>query len=73
VSISFVYDKKSFDALSKIASAFGIDLVRLDTDDWDEAEEKVKEVIKRNRAQASYAPSATDKAKAQAEAQAAAP
>ncbi|UNI20784.1 RNA helicase [Purpureocillium takamizusanense] len=70
VSISFVYDKKSFDALSKIASAFGIDLVRLDTDDWDEAEEKVKEVIKTNRAQASYAPSATDKAKA-VEAQAA--
>ncbi|PHH71115.1 hypothetical protein CDD80_5501 [Ophiocordyceps camponoti-rufipedis] len=64
VSISFVYDKKSYDALSSIASSFGIDLVRLDTDDWDDAEAKVKEVIKRNRAQASYAPSATDKAAA---------
>ncbi|KAJ6440329.1 ATP-dependent RNA helicase DBP5 [Purpureocillium lavendulum] len=64
VSISFVYDKKSFDALSKIASIFEIDLVRLDTDDWDEAEEQVKHVIKTNRAQASYAPSATDTAKA---------
>ncbi|RDA85807.1 hypothetical protein CP532_5774 [Ophiocordyceps camponoti-leonardi (nom. inval.)] len=60
VSISFVYDKKSFDALSKIADSFGIDLVRLDTEDWDDAEAKVKEVIKRNRAQANYAPSATD-------------
>ncbi|KAK5992382.1 ATP-dependent RNA helicase DBP5 [Cladobotryum mycophilum] len=60
VSISFVYDKKSFDALSSIASTYGIDLVRLDTDDWDDAEDKVKEVIKKNRAQASYAPSATD-------------
>lgn len=60
VSISFVYDKKSFDALSNIASGFGIDLVRLDTDDWDEAEERVKEVIKKNRAQAAYAPSATE-------------
>ncbi|OAA58239.1 DNA/RNA helicase, DEAD/DEAH box type [Cordyceps fumosorosea ARSEF 2679] len=61
VSISFVYDKKSFDALSKIADQFGIDLVHLDTDDWDEAETRVKEVIKKNRAQANYAPSATDK------------
>ncbi|PHH84277.1 hypothetical protein CDD83_2210 [Cordyceps sp. RAO-2017] len=61
VSISFVHDKKSFTALSSIASAFGIDLVRLDTEDWDEAEETVKRVIKRNRAQANYAPSATDK------------
>ncbi|KAL6837841.1 DEAD domain-containing protein [Trichoderma camerunense] len=67
VSISFVYDKKSFDALSSIANTYGIDLVRLDTDDWDEAEERVKEVIKKNRAQAAYAPSATDNAaKAQA-------
>lgn len=61
VSISFVYDKRSFDALNKIATTFGIDLVHLDTEDWDEAEAKVKEVIKKNRAQASYAPSATDK------------
>ncbi|KAJ6781780.1 hypothetical protein PWT90_08503 [Aphanocladium album] len=61
VSISFVYDKKSFDALSKIADQFGIDLVHLDTEDWDEAEARVKDVIKKNRAQASYAPSATDK------------
>lgn len=67
VSISFVYDKKSFDALNKIAVHYGIDLVKLDTDDWDDAEEKVKQVIKKNRAQADYAPSATDKQK-QAEA-----
>ncbi|ODA80611.1 hypothetical protein RJ55_03570 [Drechmeria coniospora] len=66
VSISFVYDKRSFEGLSKIASTFGIDLVRLETEDWDAAEEKVKEVIKRNRAQASYAPSATDRMKAAA-------
>lgn len=72
VSISFVYDEKSYKALSQIAYGFGIDLVKLETDDWDEAEAKVKEVIKKNRAQASYAPSATDKAKPEA-AQAAAP
>lgn len=67
VSISFVYDKKSYAALCKIAETFGIDLVRLDTNDWDEAEAKVKEVIKKNRAQASYAPSATDSKQATAE------
>lgn len=61
VSISFVYDKKSFDALNQIAQTFGIDLVKLDTEDWDEAEQLVKDVIKKNRAQASYAPSATDR------------
>lgn len=61
VSISFVHDKKSFDALSTIAKQFDIDLVYLNTEDWDEAEARVKEVIKKNRAQAAYAPSATDK------------
>ena len=61
VSISFVHDEKSFNALSSIAETYGIDLVYLDTADWDDAEAKVKEVIKKNRAQAAYAPSATDK------------
>ncbi|KFA64700.1 hypothetical protein S40285_07136 [Stachybotrys chlorohalonatus IBT 40285] len=60
VSISFVHDKASFQALSSIANIYQIDLVHLDTEDWDEAEATVKRVIKANRAQASYAPSATD-------------
>ncbi|KAG5951590.1 RNA helicase required for poly(A+) mRNA export [Claviceps sorghi] len=60
VSISFVFDQKSFDSLSAIAKHFGIDLVNLPTDDWDEAEEKVKEVIKKNSAQASYVPKVED-------------
>lgn len=73
VSISFVYDKQSFMALSSIAETYGIDLVRLDVDDWDAAEETVKNVIKTNRAKASYAPSATDKAQAGLTAPASAP
>lgn len=60
VSISFVHDKKSYNALVDIAKGYGIDLVYLDTEDWDLAEAKVKDVIKKNRAQAAYAPSATD-------------
>ncbi|RFU26234.1 hypothetical protein B7463_g10107, partial [Scytalidium lignicola] len=50
VSISFVFDKKSFMALSKIAEFYGIDLVKLNQDDWDETEETVKKIIKSSRA-----------------------
>ncbi|KAM0333280.1 hypothetical protein ACHAQA_001941 [Verticillium albo-atrum] len=64
VSISFVSDKKSFQALSSIAELYQIDLVQLDTTDWDSAEEAVQKVIKSNRAKAAFAPSATDAAKA---------
>lgn len=60
VSISFVYDKKSFMALSEIATLYGIDLVQLSPDDWDDTEKRVQNVIKSNRAQAGYAPSATE-------------
>ncbi|KAH8905644.1 DEAD-domain-containing protein [Coniochaeta sp. PMI_546] len=58
VSISFVYDRKSFDALSQIANYYGIDLIQLSPDDWDVTEKKVKEVIKSSRAKPEYAPSA---------------
>lgn len=60
VSISFVYDKKSFQALSDIANLYGIDLVQLSPDDWDDTEKQVQDVIKSNRAQAAFVPSATD-------------
>jgi ATP-dependent RNA helicase DDX19/DBP5 len=50
VSISFVFDRKSYTALNKIATHYGIDLVRLDADDWDQTEMIVKNVIKSSRA-----------------------
>jgi ATP-dependent RNA helicase DDX19/DBP5 len=50
VSISFVFDRKSYEALSSIAQHFGIDLIRLDADDWDATEEMVQRVIKSSRA-----------------------
>ncbi|KAK4452369.1 P-loop containing nucleoside triphosphate hydrolase protein [Podospora aff. communis PSN243] len=59
VSISFVYDRKSFEALSQIAEFYGIDLIQLSPDDWDDTEQKVQEVIKSSRAKADYAPNAT--------------
>jgi ATP-dependent RNA helicase DDX19/DBP5 len=50
VSISFVFDRKSYLALDKIAKHFSIDLVRLDADDWDKTEKIVQDVIKSSRA-----------------------
>jgi ATP-dependent RNA helicase DDX19/DBP5 len=50
VSISFVYDKNSYNALNSIASHYGIDLVHLPIDDWDECETTVQRVIKSSRA-----------------------
>jgi ATP-dependent RNA helicase DDX19/DBP5 len=61
VSISFVYDRKSYDALSKIADHYGLDLVQLAPDDWDATETKVQEVIKSSRARPDYVPNAGDK------------
>jgi ATP-dependent RNA helicase DDX19/DBP5 len=50
VSISFVFDRRSFKALSDIAKHYSIDLVRLDTDDWEYTEKVVKDIIKSSRA-----------------------
>ncbi|KAI1773382.1 DEAD-domain-containing protein [Hypoxylon cercidicola] len=56
VSITFISDKKSFDALNAIAKDLEIDLVALKPDDWDETEMLVQSVIKSSRAQAGYVP-----------------
>lgn len=61
VSISFVYDKKSFMVFSSIVEIYGIDLVRLDVEDWDLVEEMVKNVIKMNRVKVNYVFSVMDK------------
>jgi len=58
VSISFVHDKHSFQALSYIANHFGIDLIQLSPDDWDRTEKQVQNVIKSSRAKPEYAPTA---------------
>ncbi|KAI0885767.1 DEAD-domain-containing protein [Annulohypoxylon maeteangense] len=57
VSITFISDKKSFDALRAIAQDLEIDLVALKPDDWDETEQQVQKVIKSSRAQADFVPS----------------
>ena len=56
VSISFVYDRKSYNALTSIAQHFNIDLIQLAPDDWDFTEKKVQEVIKSSRAKSDYTP-----------------
>lgn len=56
VSISFVSDRKSFNALAEISKHYHIDLVQLSPDDWDDTEAKIQEVIKSSRAQDTYKP-----------------
>lgn len=56
VSISFVSDKKSFDALNSISRTYDIELLQLTPDDWDRTERKINDVIKSSRAQAEYKP-----------------
>ena len=58
VSITFVYDRRSFNALTTIAQAYGIDLIQLNADDWDHTEETVQRIIKSVRAQSDYNPAA---------------
>ena len=58
VSISFVHDRKSFTALSEIANHYGIDLIQLSPDDWDETEKKFRHILKSARAQPDYVPGA---------------
>jgi len=48
VSISFVFDKKSFMALESIVKHYQIDLIQLSTEDWDENEQIIKKVIARS-------------------------
>ncbi|KAG9232477.1 putative ATP-dependent RNA helicase dbp5 [Amylocarpus encephaloides] len=50
VSISFVFDRKSYMALQEIAQHYQIDLVRLDVEEWDVTEATIKNIIKSSRA-----------------------
>ncbi|KAI1851093.1 hypothetical protein JX265_002860 [Neoarthrinium moseri] len=58
VSITFIFDEKSFRALQTISEQYEIDLIRLVPDDWDLTETEVQRVIKSSRAQAGFNPSA---------------
>lgn len=47
VSISFIHDQKSYNVLMEINKYFGnVEMTRVPTDDWDEVERIVEEVIK---------------------------
>lgn len=50
VSVSFVNDRKSYQALKTISETFGITLVKLSVTDWNETEEVVQKIIKSSRA-----------------------
>ncbi|KAK9466830.1 P-loop containing nucleoside triphosphate hydrolase protein [Lipomyces arxii] len=46
VSISFVHDERSWRQLNEIQQFYGIDMVGIPTDDWDEVEEILKLALK---------------------------
>ncbi len=50
MSVSFVYDKKSWSQLQEIAQYFGVPIQGVDTKDWDEVERAVQSIIKSSRA-----------------------
>ncbi len=50
VSISFVTDRRSFEALNSIAAHYHLDLVKLNQYDWDETETLIKGIIRSTRA-----------------------
>ncbi|MCJ1313624.1 RNA helicase required for poly(A+) mRNA export [Agyrium rufum] len=56
VSISFIYDKRSWKMLDDIQKYFGITMTAVPTDDWDVAEEMITKVIKSARADAGFKP-----------------
>ncbi|KAI9830876.1 MAG: RNA helicase required for poly(A+) mRNA export [Phylliscum demangeonii] len=50
VSISFVYDQRSWSLLQTIGQYFNVPITRVETSDWDEVEKAVQRVIKSSRA-----------------------
>jgi len=45
-----VHDKKSHDLLRQITEYFGVEATAVPTDDWDQVEDIIKQVIKSSRA-----------------------
>ncbi|MCJ1410318.1 RNA helicase required for poly(A+) mRNA export [Ptychographa xylographoides] len=59
VSISFVYDQKSWKQLMDISSYFNITMLKVETNDWDLVEETIKKVIKSPAADPNFKPNQT--------------
>ncbi|MCJ1390565.1 RNA helicase required for poly(A+) mRNA export [Xylographa bjoerkii] len=59
VSISFVYDQKSWKQLMDISKYFNITMLKVETNDWDLVEETIKKVIKSPAANPDYKPQQT--------------
>jgi ATP-dependent RNA helicase DDX19/DBP5 len=49
-ALSFVHDRKSWQALMAICKHFGVEPTKLDTSDWDEVEKLLKNIMRNARA-----------------------
>ncbi|KAL8873119.1 MAG: hypothetical protein Q9174_001366, partial [Haloplaca sp. 1 TL-2023] len=54
VSISLLSGRRDWNMLVEIEQYFGVKMQGLDTNDWDEVEDKIKKVLKSTRAQANF-------------------
>src|SRR5699024_6924174 len=54
VSIAFVSNRDEWNMLMQIGNYFAVVIQRLDTSDWDEAEETIKKTIKNPRSNATF-------------------
>ena len=48
-ALSFVHDKRSWQNLMAICKHFGVEPTRLDTEDWDQVEKMLKQIMKNSR------------------------
>ena len=60
VSISFVHDRQSWEMLTEIGKYFNVQMLRVETQDWDAVEEVIKKVLKSPAADPEYTPGRAD-------------
>lgn len=48
-ALTFVHDRKSWQGLMAICKHFGVEPTKLDTNDWDEVEHKIKTIMRNSR------------------------
>ncbi|KAL9594052.1 MAG: hypothetical protein Q9219_007242 [cf. Caloplaca sp. 3 TL-2023] len=60
VAISFMSGQRDWHILNEIQDYFGVEMIGLDINDWDNVEQRIKAVLKSSRAQANFRPETKD-------------
>ena len=59
-AISFVHDRASWQMLASIAEFFGVQMIRIDTNDWDDVELTLTKILKSPAAAPGFKPERQD-------------